>query len=105
MASNASPRLPLKRALVTTLKVGLYGLVIGVVALIVAVAVAMNQLPNFDELKSRANLGQTVHVYAADGSEVGRIDVPERPLQLVFGGAKGRTLFILAHHALFAVEI
>ena len=46
-----------------------------------------------------------VFVYAADGSEVGRIDVPERPLQLIFGGPKGRTLFILAHHALFAVEI
>ena len=46
-----------------------------------------------------------VFVYAPDGSEVGRIDVPERPLQLIFGGANGRTLFILAHHALFAVEI
>jgi sugar lactone lactonase YvrE len=46
-----------------------------------------------------------VFVYAPDGAEVGRIDVPERPLQLIFGGANGRTLFILAHHALFAVEI
>lgn len=46
-----------------------------------------------------------VFVYAPDGSAVGRIDVPERPLQLIFGGEKGRTLFILAHHALFAVEI
>jgi len=46
-----------------------------------------------------------IFVYAADGAEVGRIDVPERPLQLIFGGAKGGTLFILAHHALFAVEI
>ena len=46
-----------------------------------------------------------VFVYAPDGSEVGRIDVPERPLQLIFGGDKGRTLFILAHHALFAVDI
>jgi len=46
-----------------------------------------------------------IFVYAADGSEAGRIDVPERPLQLIFGGANGRTLFILAHHALFAVEI
>ncbi|HMI20389.1 MAG TPA: glycosyl hydrolase family 28-related protein [Sphingomonas sp.] len=46
-----------------------------------------------------------IFVYAADGSEAGRIDVPERPLQLVFGGPNGRTLFILAHHALFAVEI
>ena len=46
-----------------------------------------------------------IFVYAADGAEVGRIDVPERPLQLIFGGPNGRTLFILAHHALFAVEI
>ena len=34
-----------------------------------------------------------------------QIDVPERPLQLVFGGADRRTLFILAHHALFAVKV
>ena len=36
--------------------------------------------------------------------EIGRIDVPERPLQLLFGGSDGRTLFILTHHALFAVR-
>ena len=45
-----------------------------------------------------------VFVHDADGRESGRIDVPERPLQLIFGGANGRTLFILAHHALYAVE-
>ncbi|MEN2784974.1 glycosyl hydrolase family 28-related protein [Sphingomonas qilianensis] len=45
-----------------------------------------------------------VFVYGADGSEQGRIDVPERPLQLLFGGADGRTLFILAHHALYAAQ-
>ena len=33
------------------------------------------------------------------------IDVPERPLQILFGGADGRTLFILTHHALYAVKI
>ncbi|CAN5869776.1 hypothetical protein BH11PSE6_BH11PSE6_13590 [soil metagenome] len=43
-----------------------------------------------------------VFVYAADGRELGRIDVPERPLQLLFGGADGRTLFILTHHALYS---
>lgn len=43
-----------------------------------------------------------VFVYAADGKEIGRIDVPERPLQLIFGGADGRTLFILTHHSLYA---
>ena len=45
-----------------------------------------------------------VFVYAADGREVGRIDVPERPLQLVFGGEDGRTLFILTHRSLYAVQ-
>jgi hypothetical protein len=43
-----------------------------------------------------------VFVYAPDGKEIGRIDVPERPLQLVFGGAEGKTLFILTHHSLYA---
>ncbi|MEW6390668.1 MAG: glycosyl hydrolase family 28-related protein [Pseudomonadota bacterium] len=41
--------------------------------------------------------------YAPDGKQVGRIDVPERPLQLIFGGEGGRTLFILTHHSLYAV--
>jgi DNA-binding beta-propeller fold protein YncE len=45
-----------------------------------------------------------VLVYAQDGKQIGQIDVPERPLQLLFGGADGRTLFILTHHALYAVE-
>ncbi|RSV39617.1 gluconolaconase [Sphingomonas sp. ABOLD] len=45
-----------------------------------------------------------VFVYGADGKEVGRIDVPERPLQILFGGADKRTLFILTHHALYATR-
>jgi sugar lactone lactonase YvrE len=44
-----------------------------------------------------------VLVYAPDGRQIGRIDVPERPIQILFGGADGRTLFILTHHALYAV--
>jgi len=44
-----------------------------------------------------------IFIYAADGRETGRIDVPERPLQLLFGGEDGRTLFILTHHSLYAV--
>jgi hypothetical protein len=43
-----------------------------------------------------------VFVYAKDGQEIGRIDVPERPLQLLFGGPDKDILFILAHHALYA---
>ena len=50
-----------------------------------------------------------IFVYDPSGNQIGRIDVPERPLQLIFGGqdrGQGRkTLFILAHHALFAVNI
>ncbi len=43
--------------------------------------------------------------FDAAGKPLGRIDVPERPIQLVVGGADGGTLFILTHHALYAVEI
>lgn len=46
-----------------------------------------------------------VWIYTADGKEAGRIDVPERPLQLLFGGTDGRTLFILTHHSLYSVKI
>ncbi len=45
-----------------------------------------------------------VFVYGADGKALGRIDVPERPLQILFGGADKRTLFILTHHALYATR-
>jgi hypothetical protein len=41
--------------------------------------------------------------YTADGQPAGRIDLPERPLQLIFGGPDRRTLFVLTHHTLYAV--
>ncbi|HZV58463.1 MAG TPA: SMP-30/gluconolactonase/LRE family protein, partial [Sphingobium sp.] len=44
-----------------------------------------------------------VFVFDRAGKPLGRIDVPDRPLQLLFGGADRRTLFILTHHALYAV--
>jgi hypothetical protein len=46
-----------------------------------------------------------VFVYGPDGRELGRIDIPERPLQLVFGGPDKRTLFVLTHHALYGVGL
>jgi hypothetical protein len=46
-----------------------------------------------------------IFVYAASGEEIGRIDVPERPLQIVFGGVNRQTLFILTHHALYSVSL
>ena len=48
--------------------------------------------------------GQVV-VYNKNGKETGRLDVPERPLYLVFGGPGRRTLFILTHHTLYSTEI
>ena len=46
-----------------------------------------------------------VFVYAPDGKPIGRIDVPERPLQLLFGGPDGKTLFMLSHHGLYAARV
>ncbi len=46
-----------------------------------------------------------IFVYTAQGEEVGRIDVPDRPLQLVIGGAGHHTLFILTHHALYSADL
>lgn len=45
-----------------------------------------------------------VFVYASDGRQLGRIDVPDRPLQLIFGGAGRNILYVLTHHALYAVR-
>ena len=46
-----------------------------------------------------------IFVYNQNGKLVGQIDVPERPIDIVFGGDDHRTLLILAHHALFAVAV
>jgi sugar lactone lactonase YvrE len=46
-----------------------------------------------------------IFVYDPPGTAVGRIDVPERPIQLLFGGPDRRTLFILGHHTLYAVRM
>jgi hypothetical protein len=46
-----------------------------------------------------------IFVYDPTGKPIAEIDVPERPIDLLFGGADRRTLFILAHHALFAVTV
>ena len=43
-----------------------------------------------------------IFVYAANGNELGVIEVPERPLQLL---TSGHTLFILSHHSLFSVDL
>ncbi len=46
-----------------------------------------------------------IYVYLRDGTEVGRITVPEHPTQLLLGGADGKTLYILARTSLYAVQL
>jgi len=69
MVSEASPpRTLIKQRLITILKFAIYGAVVGLIALIVAVAVAMSRLPGYQELVRRDDLGQMIRVKAADGS-------------------------------------
>jgi hypothetical protein len=44
-----------------------------------------------------------IFVYSPEGQPIGQIDIPERPIDIAFGGQDRRTLFILAHHALYSV--
>jgi len=46
-----------------------------------------------------------IFVYRPSGELLGRIDVPERPTGLRFGGPDGRTLFVLTHHSLYGVTL
>jgi sugar lactone lactonase YvrE len=45
-----------------------------------------------------------VYVYNPAGKLIDTIEVPERPLQVVFGGKDGQTLFIAARTSLYAVR-
>jgi hypothetical protein len=46
-----------------------------------------------------------VYVYDPSGRLIDTIDVPERPLQLVFGGKDRKTLFIPARTSLYALRV
>ncbi len=43
-------------------------------------------------------------VYNPEGTLQQTIQVPERPIDLVFGGSDRRTLYILTHHTLYAIR-
>jgi hypothetical protein len=45
-----------------------------------------------------------VFVYNPAGHLIDTIEIPERPLQLLFGGSDRNTLFILARSSLYAVQ-
>jgi hypothetical protein len=46
-----------------------------------------------------------VYVYDPSGKQIDTIDVPERPLQLSFGGKDFRTLFIAARTSVYSVRL
>ena len=46
-----------------------------------------------------------IYVYNPAGEPIGTIEVPERPSQILFGGADRKTLFIAARSSLYAVEM
>jgi sugar lactone lactonase YvrE len=46
-----------------------------------------------------------IYVYNPSGRLVDTIETPERPIQLVFGGKDGRTLFIAARSSLYSVRM
>jgi sugar lactone lactonase YvrE len=46
-----------------------------------------------------------IYVYDASGKLIDTIGVPERPVQLIFGGADGQTLFIPARTSLYSVRM
>src|SRR5688572_2174177 len=71
MAKNppaASERPRWKRYSITGLKIAVYVGLVGLIALIVAVGVAMSSLPSYQELIRRDDLGQAIRVRAADGT-------------------------------------
>ena len=46
-----------------------------------------------------------IFVYDPSGKQIAQIDVPERPIDLVIGGANHRTLFILSHNTLYSAKL
>ena len=45
-----------------------------------------------------------VSVYNSSGTLIDTIKIPERPVQLLFGGGDGRTLYVLTHNSLYSVK-
>ncbi len=45
-----------------------------------------------------------IYVYRPNGQQIGIIDVPQRPIDLIFGGKDKRTLFVLTHSTLYSIR-
>jgi gluconolactonase len=51
-----------------------------------------------------SSAGDGVHIFAPDGTLIGKILVPETPANLCFGGEDGKTLFVTARTSLYAIK-
>lgn len=47
----------------------------------------------------------SVQIYASDGTQLGKIPIPETSANLTFGGKSGKRLFITAGHSLYAIDL
>jgi sugar lactone lactonase YvrE len=46
-----------------------------------------------------------IFVYNPGGKQIARVDVPQRPIYIIFGGDNGRTLYILSQRAFYSMEV
>ena len=46
-----------------------------------------------------------IYVYDPSGKLIDTIEVPQRPIGIIFGGKDGRTLFIMARDSLYGMRI
>lgn len=71
-------------------------------------AVVSPGVPDGFRVDERGNIWTSaldgVHVLAPDGTEIGRLPVPEKVGNLCFGGVDGRTLFVVASTSLYRIE-
>ena len=51
-----------------------------------------------------SSAGDGVHIFAPDGKLLAKIEVPEGPANLCFGGADGKTVFITARTSLYSIK-
>lgn len=52
-----------------------------------------------------SSAGDGVHIFAPDGTLIGKILTPEGPANLGFGGKDGQTLFITARKGLYSIPV
>jgi penicillin-binding protein 1A len=66
--ARADPQPTRRRPIATGFKLLVYAALVGILAFVVAIAVAVTSLPSFSDLSKRTDLGQMIRVRAANGA-------------------------------------